>query len=469
MAAGSLAPPSAAGFVQERCRGYSRSQQKGEDVERRTGTLRTLVSGSAGVVFGFLAGRAFQEAMGRPPGPPAAEPAPLPTSLTGAGFPEEMPPWITTLLRRIVLWILGLLLAAWVLRSVRSFLFTLFLAFFLSLALEPAVKWLHTKGWKRGLATGAVMGSLGLVGLLVLAVMVPSVIRQLAGLVEQLPHWLDQLDTWVGKRFGVDMSIEAITEQLKRADASLTGVATNVFGNILGVGSAILGGIFRLMTVGLFTFYFVADGPRFRRSVCSVLPTHQQELVLKAWEVAIEKTGGYLYSRLLLAMVSGAGTWVVLMILHVPFAGPLAIWVGIISQFIPTFGTYIAMSVPLTVALFEDPTDAVILLVYFTAYQQVENYILSPRITAKTMQLHPAVAFGSAMVGASLAGPIGAFLALPVVATIQSGVLVYIVERHEVVSSALTEEEEPHPQVKPVEEVGLLDDVRARWWHLRRR
>ncbi len=116
--------------------------------------------------------------------------------------------------------------------------------------------------------------------------------------------------------------------------------------------------------------------------------------MLRTWEVGIEKTGAYLYSRLLLAIFSGVATFLVLTALGVPFAVPLAVWMGLVSQFIPTIGTYIAMALPLLVAVVQGPADALILLVFFTVYQQIENYLLSPRITARTMQLHPAVAFG---------------------------------------------------------------------------
>ena len=167
----------------------------------------------------------------------------------------------------------------------------------------------------------------------------------------------------------------------------------------IDLGVAIVGGLFGLATVGMFLFYFVADGPRFRRVVCSFLPTETQRRVLTDWEIAIDKTGGYFYSRLLLATLSAAGTFIVLRILDQPFAAPMAVFVGLVSQFIPTVGTYIAMIVPIVLALLIDPPDAWILLIYFTAYQQLENLVLSPKISAKTMTLHPAVAFGAVLLG----------------------------------------------------------------------
>ena len=186
----------------------------------------------------------------------------------------------------------------------------------------------------------------------------------------------------------------------------------------------------------------MADGPRVRRAVCSILSPKVQREVLWAWDVAIEKTGGYLYSRLLLATISGATTFLVLTILGVPFALPLALWEGVMSQFIPVVGTYIAMLVPLLVAVLDKPLSALILLIFFTIYQQIENYLLSPRITARTMELHPAVAFGAVIAGASLMGPIGAILALPAAAIVQAGLGTYL-KRHEVVDAELTRDQPP--------------------------
>jgi predicted PurR-regulated permease PerM len=161
----------------------------------------------------------------------------------------------------------------------------------------------------------------------------------------------------------------------------------------------------------LFTFYFVAEGPQIRRKLLTLIPANQQKVVLETWEVAIEKTGGYLYSRLLLAAASTLVTFILLTILNVPFALPLAMWMGLISQFIPVIGTFIAAALPLLVALLENPWSALVLVIYVILYQQFENYFLGPRITAKTMQLHPAIAIGAALIGGTLAGVLGAGIA----------------------------------------------------------
>ncbi|MEE2046670.1 iron chelate uptake ABC transporter family permease subunit, partial [Nocardiopsis tropica] len=151
--------------------------------------------------------------------------------------------------------------------------------------------------------------------------------------------------------------------------------------------------LFNGLAIAHIPFYLCADGPRFRRVICSVLPPRTQRETLRAWEIAIEKTGGYLYSRALLALVCAGAHYAVLVVLDIPFAFALALWVGVLSQFIPTVGTYIGGAVPVLVALLVGVWPAVWVLVFVIVYQQFENYLLQPRITAKTLDMHPAVAF----------------------------------------------------------------------------
>ncbi len=376
-----------------------------------------------------------------------------PRSGNGSSEPEERRPipvtihppswrWILTLLTVIfAVWLVAMT-ATSLLRQLSSLLTWVLVALFASFALEPAVDWLARRGWRRGLATGAILFAIAVVSIVMVGMMIPLVVDQLRALIDAAPDILTSVSGYTERWFNVEISQATIEGQLQNADSDLAGFATNIAGNVFGFASSLLGAIFMLLTVGLFTFYFTADGPRFRRTVLSVLPPARQQHVLWVWEVAIEKTGAYLYSRLLLALVSGIATFIVLSILEVPFAVPLSVWMGLVSQFIPTVGTYIAMALPLLVTVVESPWKALVLLVFFTLYQQLENYVLSPRITAKTMELHAAVAFGCAIAGASIAGLIGAFIALPVAAIVQA-IVSSALDRHEVIEADLTREIDP--------------------------
>jgi len=155
-------------------------------------------------------------------------------------------------------------------------------------------------------------------------------------------------------------------------------------------------------------------------------------VLLQIWQISIEKTGGYVYSRLILATLSAIITAVALALLSVPYPVALGIWVGVISQFIPVVGTYLAGALPVLIALFEEPILAVWVLGLILVYQQIENLLFAPRVTARTMSIHPAVSVGAVIAGGYLLGAMGAVLALPVAAIVQSLISTYR-HRHELV------------------------------------
>jgi predicted PurR-regulated permease PerM len=261
------------------------------------------------------------------------------------------------------------------------------------------------------------------------------VVDQVSNLADAVPGYVEETIAFVNRTFDTNLSSDTLVAQLSSAESPVRRFATGLAGSVLGIGAQLLTLLFQLLTVALFTFYFAADGPRFRRAVCSLLPPRRQREVLRAWDVAVEQTGGYVYSRALLAAASATATWAFLWRVGVPNPLALAIWVGLVSQFVPTVGTYLAGALPALVALLSSPLDAVWVVAFIAAYQQVENYLLAPRITARTMSLHPAVAFGAVIAGAALLGGVGALLALPVSATLQAFGATYI-RRHEVVEEA---------------------------------
>jgi len=401
------------------------------------------------------------------PTPPSEEPTLSSTQTRGAeevGTPEEgstrMPPWIPRLLVTIVLTIFAAYALYNLIRRLQDLMLWLVAALFLSFALEPAANWLVGRGWRRGMAAATVLFGLALIGLLMLALMVPLVIDQVQELVRRLPEFLAEASKYTERWFDTKLTSEQILRDIASAQDDIQQIAAN----LASVGGFVLGLIFQVLTIGLFTFYLVADGPRFRRAVCSLLPPRRQREVLNAWDIAIDKTGGYLYSRLLLAGINAGFSFIALQALGVPFAVPLALWQGFVSQFIPVVGTYIAAAVPLLVALLDDPWSALFFLIFVLVYQQIENYLLAPRITARTMQLHPAVAFGAALAGGAVSGLIGAFMALPAAAVIQATVSTYL-KRHEVVETELTKQDETdleETEVAAREGAGTLQRIASR-------
>lgn len=346
-----------------------------------------------------------------------------------------MPSWLPRAIFLFMAGVAGLFTLRWLIVELQSFLLILVSSLFLSFALEPAVNWLTHHGLRRGLATGMVMlgGLLSTVAFLV--VLGSALFTQVSEFANDFPARIERIETQINDRFDAEVDFGALVDSFEEQD--LQGIATRLAENALVLGISAVGVIFTLFTIALFTFYMVADGPRFRRTVLSFLSRDRQEAVLAGWEIAIEKTGGYIYSRGLLALLSTVATTIVLQVMGIEYAFALGIWTGLVSQFIPTIGTYLAGALPVLIALLDDPTDALIVLIFMILYQQVENYVFAPKITAKTMDLHPAVAFGTVLVGASLFGGVGGLLALPAAAVIQAVGTTYF-NRHEVIDSDMT-------------------------------
>jgi predicted PurR-regulated permease PerM len=352
---------------------------------------------------------------------------------------RRMPPWLPRAFALAAATVLLFGAGLWVLVRLKGLLLLLLISLFLALAIEPAVNRLAAYGWRRGLATGLMFLvlaiSLGAFG----AALGSVLVGQIGNLAHGLPGYVDHVVGWMNRTFRTHLSQADIARQLTRLGGLLSQHLSELATNAWGVGATAIGALFQLFAVLMFTFYLSADAPRIRRAVCSRLPPNRQREVLRAWEIAVDKTGGYIYSRVLLAIASGVAHCIGFWALGVPYAFALALWVGVVSQFIPTVGTYLAGVLPVLVALAKSPLTALWVLVFIVAYQQFENYVLHPRITAKTLHMHPAVAFGAIIAGAAVLGPIGALLAIPAGASLGSFAAAYV-RRYQVEEHPLTTE-----------------------------
>jgi predicted PurR-regulated permease PerM len=333
--------------------------------------------------------------------------------------------------------------STWIVGNTSSFIITLVISVFAAFAMLPAVEALSKRGWRRGIATGVVMLATATFAAVFVYALVDLAVAETIKLIGQVPHYVDSLVSWANRTFGLSISSDHVISEVTADQQRLRELSANAASGVLGLASTAAGLLFQMLTIGLFVFYILADLPRLRAAILRRMPQVQQQHADTIINITIEKVGGYVYSRSLLAVFSTIFHFVAFSIIGVPYAVSLAMWVGIISQFVPTVGTYIAGAVPLLIALAEEPVDALLVLVAILVYQQVENYLLSPRITANTMNLHPAVAFGSAIVGASLLGGVGALLALPVAATIVAVVQTYA-DHYELVHSEHIESPEEY-------------------------
>jgi predicted PurR-regulated permease PerM len=372
---------------------------------------------------------------------------------------RQMPPWLPRAFVLAATTVVMFAAGIWLLQRLRGVLVLVLIALFLALAIEPAVNWLAARGWRRGPATGLMFVLIGGLAVGFVGVLGSLLASQASTIVNGFPRYVDSLIRWVNSTFHTSLSQRTIFNRLPSLVDQVGRHLSELAGNALGIGATALAVVFQLLGVVLFTFYLSADGPKIRRGVCALLPPHRQREVLRAWEIAINKTGGYIYSRALLALVSAIANYIAMRVLGVPNALTLALWAGVVSQFIPAVGTYLAGAVPVLVALGVSPVTALWMLVFIVAYQQLENYLLQPRITAKTLDMHPAVAFGTVLAGVAVMGPVGALLALPLAASLQAFASAYI-RRYAV---------EEHPLTAPPPQRRRLWPLLWSWLRRRRR
>jgi predicted PurR-regulated permease PerM len=295
-------------------------------------------------------------------------------------------------------------------------LFTLILSFLASIAMEPAVARL-SRSMKRGLAAAIVMFGVIIAFAAFLFAFGRLLGDQIATFAESVPQLVEDLTTWASKRFGIELDYQSILQRLGVGTSTLTSVAQNLAGGLIGVVAAVLAAAFSTFTFAFFTYYFAADGPRLRRWMAQLFPPRQQEVFSHAWDLAVLKTGGYVSARLVLAAISGGTAALFMLIIGMDYWLALGIWTGLVAQFVPTVGTYIASALPVIVGLIGgQPWQGLAMLAFALVYQQIENVTLEPRISAQAVDVHPAVSFAAVMVGAALFGVGGAFVAVPVAA-----------------------------------------------------
>jgi predicted PurR-regulated permease PerM len=354
----------------------------------------------------------------------------VPTPRAEPDSPGTAPPWLAPTVRRLLWQAAGVGIAVWfavgVVREVRSLLAILGIAVFFALAMEPAVGRLNTRrGLSRGAATGVVFLAVVAAVAVIFFLLIPGITAGADAIGSRLPTLLDDLRTTFGIRIGNAATGEEAAAAL---EASVRSWLRDDTGRLVGIASGAAGLLFQIVTVATFTFYFAADAPRIRRGLLTRLPPDKQQRLGWAVDTAIEQTGGYFYSRLILLIINATFGFFVLVAVGIPWlvALPLSIFQGFFAEFIPAVGTYIGAAVPVVVTLgLKGIWPAIVVVVFVVIYQQVENVWLSPRLSARTMEVNGAVAFGAALAGGALGGPMGAFMALPLAALITAFIRTY--------------------------------------------
>jgi predicted PurR-regulated permease PerM len=270
----------------------------------------------------------------------------------------------------------------------------------------------------RGLATATVMVGFLLAVVGFLWAFGALLVDQLAQLVKAFPLIADEVLAAVNRATGSSYTYDELASSTGVSVDDITAYADDLAIGVLGLIAAVLSTVFGLFVVAFFVFYISVGMPTLRVWLARRVAPRLQVPFLAAWDLTRIKVGGYIAARVVLAAINSVASGIVFFLIGLPYWLPLALWTGIVAQFIPNVGTYISIALPTIVGLTSgDPVLGLWVLLWGIAYQQVENLTLEPRISARAVDVHPAVSFGSAILGAQLFGLSGALLAVPVAAT----------------------------------------------------
>lgn len=315
-------------------------------------------------------------------------------------------------------------------------------AAFIALAIEPLVVLLIRHGWNRRAASAAcVVGLVAVCGAL-LAVFGNLFVNQAVSLAHNAPSVYANIADWVSShtRFtlpgGTSLGNTILTYMKISWMSAVASKAVTVTASLL---TATLG----VLAVILVSYYLSAAGPRLRIAICQWLGESAQRKFLLISTIAQEQISAYLFFRGILAGLSALCAAIFFSVIQIPYWLPLAIFWGVVSEFVPVVGTYISGALPILIAWGTDGiAPAILVLAYMVVFKQIKNLIVSPKLSQHTMHINPAVSFLSVLALTALFGAIGAFLALPITTSIQE-ILTISLKRHETVDSPLLSDPVP--------------------------
>lgn len=335
------------------------------------------------------------------------------------GDARHVPPWFP---RALVMTIAFGFLAIFIWKiwgSVRGIVCDLVICLFLSLAIEPVVRWLIKHGWKRALAAFCVWLCVLLLTGGFVWIFGKLFVIQVDDLFSSLPRFYQDLRSYINSHtsFKLPQINNLGSFLLKRAQSSWIGNFASTAANIAGAASHFA---ISFMIILFVTYYILATGPKIQRTVCSCLKPSSQKNFLIVWTVVQDQVSSFLFSRIILAAISSICMAIYMLIMHVPYWLPLCLMYALISQFIPMVGAFIGAILPLAIVWGDQGFKwALFLAIYILVYQQVENLILAPKIQQKTMSVHPAIGLIAVFVFGEVFGVLGSFLALPVTASLE--------------------------------------------------
>jgi predicted PurR-regulated permease PerM len=308
----------------------------------------------------------------------------------------------------------GLLAVAWLVRLQLVWIGT---AFFLSVALNPSVTRISRVVRSRGLAVLSVFVLVGAVLSFLIVSLFPPLVHQTEQLAANMPSYTDELvhgHSWVSEQ----IRMYHLVDRVKDSQDQLLHYASTAGGSFFTVVQRVFASFAAALTIMVLTIFMLLEGPRWVAVFWHIVPAkrraHGQELAAAMYKAVT----GYVTGYLLMSLFAAALTMILLSILHVPYAIPLGILVGIFD-WLPLVGATIGATVVIIAALFYSTQAGVVMLIFFLVYQQVENHILQPLVQGRTVKMSPLLVLVSVLIGIGLGGILGAIVAIPVGASVQ--------------------------------------------------
>ncbi|WP_084151817.1 AI-2E family transporter [Nocardioides halotolerans] len=312
----------------------------------------------------------------------------------------------------------GALVAYWLLTNIAAIGSTLVLivvSLFLAAGLNPAVMFFERRGLRRSYAVILVIICVIIAVLLFLIAIVPVITDQVRSITDQAPSWFDRLQN--------NQRIQDLDEEYDVIDKVrdyVTGgdFAGTLFGGALGFGLAVLGALFNAFIILVLTLYFLSSLDTTKKALYRLAPASRRDRVGRLGDRIIEGVGGYVSGAFIVATCAGISSLVFLFAVGLgEYAVALAFVVALLDV-IPMIGATIGAVVVTAIAFAEDPKIGIACVIFYVVYQQVENYVIYPRVMSKSVDVPGAVTVISALVGAALLGVVGALLAIPTAAAI---------------------------------------------------
>lgn len=314
----------------------------------------------------------------------------------------------------IILW----QIIQWSWTALAGFAFNILLAFLIAMSFDPVISALVRRNWKRGLATALVLGVVYLIGAGFLVLFGSLFVQQLGQLASSLPETVTEIVVWLNNTFGLAIDSKQAVDSFALTPEQLGNFASQWQGGVMGLVTGVLNVFVNLVVIIVFSFYLAADAPRIRRTIASWMPQESQRVVITVWDISIEKAGSFVLSKIILASISSVAYSAFFFLIGVPFWLPMGVFVGFVGQFIPMVGTYIGLAVPMVFTLTVKPINALWIVLFGTAYQQLETYLLTPRLANRVMSMNSGLALAAVFIGAALFGPVGAIIGIPLLAIV---------------------------------------------------